>query len=68
MNGWELTTFDSSKGANAARADRKECRPRTTAKMTAEKNDSREKDGGVNDGREKQFYLSPLAECAKQES
>jgi hypothetical protein len=26
MSGWELTTFDSSNGANAARAGPKECR------------------------------------------
>jgi hypothetical protein len=35
MNGWELTTFDSSKDANAARAGTKECQPRGQEKIAA---------------------------------
>src|ERR1039458_699232 len=46
MNRWELTTFDSSKGANAARARTKQCRPRATDQ------DSRNQDSRKNDSRE----------------
>ena len=57
MNGWELTTFDSSNGANAAPSGTKECRPRIA-----------EKDRRENKSRKSQCYPSPLAKCAKQES
>jgi len=48
MSGLELTTFDSSEGAKAARTRTKECRPLRSAA--------------------KSIYMSPVGECAKQES